>query len=150
MASFPYATAAYGNDISVIRSLRDSYMLNNAMGTAFVDTNYRLSPPVADSVAGDAATRNIVRTLLLTVVIVGSFVLTMPGVCVLMLLAADGFVTLRVRRRESIAIRHDIPLDPRMSPELDKFYSRMSWGRRTRWNRHQRSNNGADANLLWK
>ena len=99
------ATAAYGtplaDDINVLRAVRDSFMLNNAVGAAFVDTYYRLSPPVADAVANNALMKAAVRTLLAPVVIVGSFVLAMPGASVVLLLACLALVVARVRRRTS-------------------------------------------------
>lgn len=97
------ATAAYGtplaNDINVLRAVRDSYMLNNAVGAAFVDTYYRLSPPVADAVANNALLKAAVRTLLTPVVIVSSFVLAMPGASLLLLLGCAALVVSRIRRR---------------------------------------------------
>ncbi len=97
------ATAAYGtplaNDINVLRAVRDSYMLNNAVGAAFVDTYYRLSPPVADAVANNALLKAAVRTLLTPVVIVSSFVLAMPGASLLLLLGCAALTVSRIRRR---------------------------------------------------
>ena len=97
------ATAAYGtplaDDINVLRAVRDSYMLNNAAGAAFVDTYYRLSPPVADAVATNAPLKAVVRTLLTPVVIVCSFVLAMPGASLLLLFACIALAVSRIRRR---------------------------------------------------
>ena len=96
------ATAAYGtplaDDINVLRAIRDRYMLNNAAGAAFVDTYYRLSPPVADAVANNALLKAAVRTLLAPVVIVGSFVLAMPGASLLLLVACAALAVSRIRR----------------------------------------------------
>ncbi|MCH7910047.1 MAG: hypothetical protein IIB38_10565, partial [Candidatus Hydrogenedentes bacterium] len=62
------ATAAYGTplagEIDVLRSLRDRYMLRNALGMAFVDTYYRVSPPLADLVASEPALASLVRAML--------------------------------------------------------------------------------------
>ncbi len=97
------ATAAYGTplagDINVLRALRDSYLLNNAAGAAFVDTYYRLSPPVADAVANSVLLKAAVRTLLAPVVIVSGFVLAMPGASLLLLLACVALAVSRIRRR---------------------------------------------------
>ena len=97
------ATAAYGtplaDDIYVRRAVRDSYLLNNAIGVAFVDAYYRLSPPVADAVANNAVMKAAVRTVLTPVVIIGSFVLAMPGLSVVLLLAGVALVAARMRRR---------------------------------------------------
>ncbi len=59
------ATAAYGTplevEINALRDTRDAYLLTNALGAAFSDTYYRLSPPVADWVAQHGAARSAVR-----------------------------------------------------------------------------------------
>ena len=69
------ATAAYGTplapEIHILRDFRDSYLLTNAPGTAFVDIYYRLSPPLAEHVAKNAYLAAGVR-LLLRPVIVGA------------------------------------------------------------------------------
>ena len=97
------ATAAYGtplaDDINVLRAVRDSYLLNNAVGAAFVDTYYRLSPSVADAVANNALLKAAVRTLLAPVVIVGNFILAMPGASLFLLFACVGLAVSRIRRR---------------------------------------------------
>ena len=97
------ATAAYGTplaeDINTLRAVRDSLMLNNAVGAAFVDTYYRLSPPMADAVANNALLRAAVRTLLAPVVMVGSFVLAMPSAGLLLLFACVALAVSRIRRR---------------------------------------------------
>lgn len=89
------ATAAYGtplaDDLNVLRAVRDSYMLNNAVGAAFVDTYYRLSPPVADAVAKNALLKATVRTMLAPVVIASSFALAMPRAGLLLLIACLAF-----------------------------------------------------------
>lgn len=62
------ATAAYGTplarEIDVLRMKRDRRLLTNALGTAFVDTYYRMSPPVADRIASSAALKSLTRLLL--------------------------------------------------------------------------------------
>lgn len=96
------ATAAYGTplaeEIDVLRVLRDHYLLHGAFGTAFVDTYYRLSPPIADTVASNGALRAGVRVLLVPVLIASYLVLETPLVAV-MLIAFVAFVALNVRRR---------------------------------------------------
>jgi hypothetical protein len=62
------ATAAYGTataeQIDVLREFRDAVLLNNSLGSLFVALYYRLSPPVADFIAGNEAVRTLVRDLL--------------------------------------------------------------------------------------
>lgn len=97
------ATAAYGtplaDEINVLRGLRDSYMLNNVVGAAFVDTYYRLSPPVADVVAHNAFAKALVRTLLVPIVMVSGLVLALPGATAALLLVAFAFAAYRLRRK---------------------------------------------------
>jgi uncharacterized repeat protein (TIGR02543 family) len=62
------ATAAYGTpaaeQINVLRDFRDTVLLKSTVGTVFVALYYRLSPPVADFMAGNEVVRTIVRELL--------------------------------------------------------------------------------------
>ncbi|MCH8203932.1 MAG: right-handed parallel beta-helix repeat-containing protein [Candidatus Hydrogenedentes bacterium] len=59
------ATAAYGTplagEIDVLRTLRDRRLLPNPLGAAFTDTYYRLSPPLADTIAGNPTLRAATR-----------------------------------------------------------------------------------------
>lgn len=62
------ATAAYGTptaeQIDVLREFRDAVLLKNTSGYLFVALYYRLSPPVADFIAGNEVVRTLVRDLL--------------------------------------------------------------------------------------
>jgi hypothetical protein len=62
------ATAAYGSptaeQINVLREFRDVVLLKSTLGTLFVALYYRLSPPVADFIAGNEVVRTLVRELL--------------------------------------------------------------------------------------
>ncbi len=62
------ATAAYGTplaeEIQTLRTLRDNVLLTNPMGTAFVDSYYRFSPPIADYIAAHPAAATAIRLLL--------------------------------------------------------------------------------------
>jgi hypothetical protein len=62
------ATAAYGTptakQIGVLREFRDVVLLENTVGSQFVALYYRLSPPVADFIAGSSFLRTLVRELL--------------------------------------------------------------------------------------
>jgi hypothetical protein len=62
------ATAAYGTpaaeQIDVLREFRDAVLLKNTSGTLFVALYYRLSPPVADFIAGNEVVGTMVRDLL--------------------------------------------------------------------------------------
>jgi len=106
------ATAAYGTpmaeEINTLRSMRDTYMLNNAIGIACVDSYYRFSPPIADFIAQSAILRAIVRTILTPIVFLGKIALVSPllgavaGLAMTILLVRSLRVFLR-RRRAQIA-----------------------------------------------
>ncbi|MGQ9556143.1 MAG: CFI-box-CTERM domain-containing protein, partial [Anaerolineae bacterium] len=61
------ATAAYGTptaeQIDVLREFRDAALLKSALGSQFVSLYYRLSPPIADFIAGNEVVRTLVREL---------------------------------------------------------------------------------------
>lgn len=99
------ATAAYGTpmaaDIDTLRSFRDTYLLNNAAGTAFVDAYYSVSPYIADAVAKSPALAAVVRVMLVPIVAVVKVVQMAPMASVLMM--ALGLMGLIARRRRSKA-----------------------------------------------
>jgi hypothetical protein len=61
------ATAAYGTEtapeLTILRDFRDQVLLDNAVGSGFVDAYYKLSPPVADFIAENDLSRAIVREM---------------------------------------------------------------------------------------
>jgi len=67
------ATAAYGTptakQIDALREFRDVVLLKSTLGTVFVALYYRLSPPVADVIAGNEAVRTLVRDLLVNPIV---------------------------------------------------------------------------------
>ena len=99
------ATAAYGTpmaqEIYTLRAVRDTYMLNNAAGSIFVDTYYRLSPALADKVAESPMLAAVVRALLTPIVLLGKLILAAPMALVALTLAGAGLVLAhrRVRRQ---------------------------------------------------
>lgn len=88
------ATAAYGSylhpKVQVLRNFRDTWLLTNAPGRAFVALYYRLSPPIADVIAHHEFLRLLARLLLTPVVVMvahlGTFSLLAAGVIVAWLL----------------------------------------------------------------
>lgn len=67
------ATAAYGTpaaeQLDVLRNFRDVALLEGTAGYQFVALYYRLSPPIADFIAGDGLVRTLVRKLLVDPVV---------------------------------------------------------------------------------
>ncbi len=59
------ATAAYGSywepHVMTLRQFRDSHLLTNKLGTQFVNTYYKYSPPMADYIAGHDSLRSVTR-----------------------------------------------------------------------------------------
>lgn len=62
------ATAAFGSamapEVARLREFRDSCLLTNGPGRAFVDFYYRVSPPIADFIGGDEDLRQMTRVIL--------------------------------------------------------------------------------------
>lgn len=97
------ATAAYGTplaaDINVLRDVRDRYLLVDAAGAAFVDTYYRLSPPVARVVADHPAVAALIRVLLTPIIALSRLVLIGPWYLASLAALFPFFVALWRRRR---------------------------------------------------
>jgi hypothetical protein len=94
------ATAAYGSylhpQVQLLRDFRDTRLLTNASGRAFVALYYRLSPPVAGFIAGHGSLRLLVRLLLTPLVLA----ITHPTAAGALLLAAAFGLAGRVRSRK--------------------------------------------------
>jgi hypothetical protein len=67
------ATAAYGTEtaaeLDILRDFRDQVLLENALGSRFVEAYYRLSPPVADFITKNDFLRAVVREVLIDPVV---------------------------------------------------------------------------------
>jgi hypothetical protein len=67
------ATAAYGtetaSELDILRDFRDQVLLENALGSRFVEAYYRVSPPVADFIAKNDFLRAVVREVLIDPVV---------------------------------------------------------------------------------
>ena len=66
------ATAAYGtpaaDELEVLRTFRDRYLLTNAAGTALMRSYYKYSPAVANVVASNSVLRALTRAVLTAIV----------------------------------------------------------------------------------
>ncbi len=100
------ATAAYGSalapQVEVLRGFRDRYLLTHGFGQALVTTYYRLSPPLADVIAGSDFLRSTVRTGLVPIITWAALVLWSPSLGVgilLMILAFGTWLALKPGRR---------------------------------------------------
>jgi hypothetical protein len=67
------ATAAYGTEtgsqLDTLRDFRDQVLLENNLGSLFVEAYYKVSPPVAAFIAKSDFLRAIVRAVLLNPVV---------------------------------------------------------------------------------
>lgn len=101
------ATAAYGTpmaeEIDTLRAVRDAYMLNHAFGAAFVDTYYRVSPPIADIITKSEGSRAVVRLLLLPIIVLSNSALAAPVSILLLLSAAALLLTYAALHRRNHA-----------------------------------------------
>jgi hypothetical protein len=97
------ATAAYdtpmNTQIDVLRDVRDTYLLDNAAGTAFVDLYYHVSPAIADVVAQSPVLAAMVRLALVPVVFLGKLALTSPAFFGLLVLSVAAMFIARRKRR---------------------------------------------------
>ncbi|MDU0458197.1 MAG: CFI-box-CTERM domain-containing protein [Geobacteraceae bacterium] len=93
------ATAAYGSylhpQVRVLRDFRDRHLLTNAPGRAFVALYYRISPPMANFIAGHEYLRALARLALLPLVAA----VTHPALTVVALLLSGGLLFHRPLRR---------------------------------------------------
>ena len=103
------ATAAYGTPLAVeidtLRALRDGFLLRGALGTAFVDTYYRVSPPIARRVADNSALAAIVRYALIPVLFLAVLALDPLQLAAYALAALIPLATFQGRRRRRARAR---------------------------------------------
>jgi len=97
------ASAAYGTplagEVGILSDFRDKYLLTNPVGTAFVRTYYRLSPPLARFIANHEPIRAAVRVVLTPIVAIAKLTMTFP-LSVAALLAAAAAALSRARRKQ--------------------------------------------------
>lgn len=97
------ATAAYGtpmaDDIDALRAVRDTYLLDNAVGAAFVDTYYTVSPAIADVVASNPVLAAVVRIALVPVIWMSKLVIAQPTLAMALALLMGALALGRKARR---------------------------------------------------
>ena len=95
------ATATYGtsmaDQLGVLRTFRDKYLLTNVAGTALMKAYYRYSPAVANVIANSSVLRAITRAALTPVVALLVTPLWMKLALASIALAAVAFIRRRVR-----------------------------------------------------
>jgi len=103
------ATAAYGSlfepHVKILRQFRDEYLVDNALGQAFVNAYYRYSPPIAAFIAKHESAKMAVRVGLAPLVGVSYLAMNTSAaqkalILIFMLSLVSGMViVLRIRRR---------------------------------------------------
>jgi hypothetical protein len=88
------ATAAFGSPldhhVSILRHFRDTVLMNNNLGVAFVNFYYATSPPIAKVIAGNETLRTATRFALYPVV----FIVASPGLFIKTALSALAIMAL--------------------------------------------------------
>jgi hypothetical protein len=85
-------------DVDTLRGLRDQYLLGSAVGTAFVDAYYRVSPAIADAVSAYPALAAAIRIALVPVILLGRALLVAPGAVALLAVALASLAVLRRKK----------------------------------------------------
>jgi len=95
------ATATYGtpmaDQLEVLRTFRDRYLLTNAAGTALMKTYYKYSPAVANTIADSSALRAVTRVALTPIVALLVMPLWIKLALVSLAVAAAALIRRRVR-----------------------------------------------------
>jgi hypothetical protein len=81
--------------VKVLREFRDRYLLSNYPGRLFVETYYRVSPPIAAYIAKHDGLRTAVRVALTPVV----YGIKYPGMACIILGCGAGSLIYRRRRK---------------------------------------------------
>lgn len=103
------ATAAWGSTqephVSLLRSFRDNVLKKTSAGRLFIDTYYRLSPPLAHFIAQHDSARAVTRVALWPVYAVAYVTLHAPyvwGILLALLASIFGFILYRRHRKRAI------------------------------------------------
>jgi hypothetical protein len=100
------ATAAFGSYfdpyVQILRAFRDTFLLNNTLGRAFVDFYYRISPPIADFIRESEGLKAATRVFLMPAVgfsILSLKIGLLPALTIVFC-TLFGFVFFLVRRKK--------------------------------------------------
>jgi hypothetical protein len=100
------ATAAFGSYfdpyVQILRAFRDTFLLNNSLGRAFVDFYYRISPPIADFIRESEGLKAATRVFLMPAVgfsILSLKIGLLPALTIVFC-TLFGFVFFLVRRKK--------------------------------------------------
>lgn len=89
------ATAAYGSPmerpVETLRYFRDSVLMKNTAGKAFVAAYYQLSPPLAQKIASSKLLREATRVMLFPVVAAALIIMNWKSALALLILALAGW-----------------------------------------------------------
>jgi hypothetical protein len=90
--------------IQILREFRDEYLLTNPLGRTFVDSYYRVSPPIADFITDHPSLKPVVRAALVPAVAMSTVVVnTTPAekmiIIGLLALATVAVIIWAIRRR---------------------------------------------------
>jgi hypothetical protein len=94
------ATAAFGSEmeprVELLRKFRNEFLLTSKLGREFVETYYKISPPIADFIRDHSALRALTRGVLLPVIAWAQFCLDYGFVSGVLLLLVMGLVLRRI------------------------------------------------------
>ena len=98
------ATAVYGTpmaeEIDILRQFRDQYLLTNAIGTAFVDLYYNMSPPLANWIVHHPLCAFLIRCFLTPIVWLTKLAVFYPGFFHLLFILSGLSIILHYRRKK--------------------------------------------------
>jgi len=108
------ATAAFGSPyedhVATLVAFRDRYLLTNACGTWLVRQYYRMSPPLAESIAAHDGVRTIVRQTIRPIAFMSRLCLATSPACIVaattaLVLVALALIRTRRRRLAPVKVR---------------------------------------------